>query len=363
MGHTRSSAGRGGRAPATLCIPCHITIFAHCTQNHSSPSMFARLKRYGLDGFVLGLLGAVLLATLLPNLLRTGGWIHIDVFTTYGVALVFLLYGLTLSPQKMRQGILNWRLHTVVQLSTFLIFPLVGLAFQSAFGHQLDPALALGVFYLCALPSTVSSSVAMTSIARGNVPGAIFNASLSSLIGVFITPLWINAYLHAQGTSMALGPVILKIVLLVLLPIVIGQALRPFVLRWIEAHIAAAKMLDRATILAIVANSFADSVAEGVWAAHGLSTLLLIAVISVALFWVIYGIMLGISRIMGFNREDRIAALFCGSKKSLASGVPMAKIMFGASPTVGLIIAPIMLFHLLQLIMVSVIARRFAQNA
>jgi sodium/bile acid cotransporter 7 len=325
--------------------------------------MFSRLKRFGLDGFMIGLLSAVALAWLIPDVLKTGGLIHIDYFTTYGIALVFLLYGLTLSPKKMREGVVNWRLHVVVQAATFLLFPLLGVLLVLAVGSRMDPALALGFLYLCALPSTVSSSVAMTSIARGNVPGAIFNASLSSLIGVFITPLWVNAYLHSQGGGMDLGPVIMKIVLLVLLPIVLGQILRPFVLRWIEAHLAFAKFLDRATILAIVANSFADSVAEGVWAAHGIGTIFLIAAISIGLFWLMFGLMSVICRALGFNRGDRIAAIFCGSKKSLASGVPMAKIMFGANPALGLIIAPIMLFHLLQLIMVSVIARRYADSA
>ncbi|MDQ7988839.1 MAG: bile acid:sodium symporter family protein [Candidatus Dactylopiibacterium sp.] len=325
--------------------------------------MFALLRRYGLDGFILSLLGAVALATLLPEVLRSGGLIRLDVFTNYGVALVFLLYGLTLSPQKMRQGILNWRLHLMIQGGTFVLFPLVGLAFQTLFGGRLDAGLALGVFYLCVLPSTVSSSVAMTSIAQGNVSGAIFNASLSSLIGVFITPLWVQAFLHTQGGGMPLGPVILKIVLLVLVPIALGQLLRPFVLRWVEAHLKAAKLLDRLTILAIVANSFADSVHEGVWAAHGLRTLLLIALISVALFWVVFALMSLACRLAGFSREDRIAAVFCGSKKSLATGVPMARIMFGADPRLGLVIAPIMLFHLLQLVMVSVLARRYAREA
>ncbi len=325
--------------------------------------MFAHLKRFGLDGFMLGLLAAVALAALLPSIFKSGGLIHIEYFTTYGVALVFLLYGLTLSPAKMREGVVNWRLHLVVQCASFVLFPLLGVLLLVVLGRHLDPALALGFLYLCALPSTVSSSVAMTSIARGNVPGAIFNASLSSLIGVFVTPLWVNAYLHAQGGGMDLGPVILKIVLLVLLPIVLGQLLRPLLLRWIEAHLALAKLLDRATILAIVANSFADSVAEGVWAAHGLATIALIGGISIGLFWLMFGLMNLICRLLGFDRGDRIAAIFCGSKKSLASGVPMAKIMFSANPALGLIIAPIMLFHLLQLIMVSVIARRYAESA
>jgi sodium/bile acid cotransporter 7 len=325
--------------------------------------MFAKLRRYGLDGFILALLGAVLLASLWPNLLRSGGLIHLDVFTTYGVAIVFLLYGLTLSPARMRAGILNWRLHTLVQSGTFLLFPLLGIAFQWLAGRHLDPALALGFFLLCALPSTVSSSVAMTSIAHGNVPGAIFNASLSSLLGVFLTPLWVNAYLTTQGAPMPLGPVILKIVLLVLLPIVIGQLLRPWVLRWIEAHLTAAKLLDRGTILALVANSFADSMAEGVWAAHGLSTLLLIAVLSVGLFWLVFSLLQAACRALGFAREDRIAAVFCGSKKSLAAGVPMARIMFSGDPMLGLILAPLMVFHLLQLVMVSVVARRWGSRA
>ncbi len=325
--------------------------------------MFASLKRFGLDGFMIGLLAAVALACMIPDVLRTGGMIHLDDFTTYGVALVFLLYGLTLSPQKMREGVVNWRLHLLVQSASFLIFPLLGFLLVALIGPHIDSALALGFLYLCALPSTVSSSVAMTSIARGNVAGAIFNASLSSLLGVFITPLWINAYLHAHGGSMDLGPVILKIVLLVLLPIALGQALRPALARWIEAHLALAKFLDRTTILAIVANSFADSVSEGVWSAHGMSTVLLIAAVSIALFWFMFLIVGALCGILRFDRGDRIAAIFCGSKKSLASGVPMAKIMFGATPALGLIIAPIMLFHLLQLIMVSVIARRYAEAA
>ncbi|HJU49452.1 MAG TPA: bile acid:sodium symporter, partial [Pseudogulbenkiania sp.] len=141
----------------------------------------------GLDGFLLSLIGAVLLAIAWPELGRSGGLIQLQNFANYGVAVVFLLYGLTLSPQKIREGLFNWRLHVVVQLATFLLFPLLVLGCLRLFGQQVPTEMALGFFYLAALPSTVSSSVAMTSIAKGNVPGAIFNASLSSLLGVFIT--------------------------------------------------------------------------------------------------------------------------------------------------------------------------------
>lgn len=320
--------------------------------------MLNTLKRVGLDGFLLSLIGVVLLAIVWPELGRSGGLVELQTFTSYGVAIVFLLYGLTLSPQKIREGVFNWKLHVVVQLATFLLFPLLVLACLRAFGQGVPTEMALGFFYLAALPSTVSSSVAMTSIAKGNVPGAIFNASLSSLIGVFITPLWVNAYLNSQGVGFALGPVVLKIVLLVLAPIVLGQLLRPWLVSWLNRHAALTKLMDRATILAIVLNSFSDSVAEGVWSGHSTASLAGMAAASLALFVLVSLLMWGVCQTLGFNREDNIAGVFCGSKKSLAAGVPMAKLMFGTNPAIGLIIAPIMLYHFLQLVIVSVVARR-----
>ncbi|NSL56982.1 bile acid:sodium symporter family protein [Uliginosibacterium aquaticum] len=324
--------------------------------------MFALLRRFGLDGFILALLASALFAAVWPELGRSGGLLHLDWYASWGVAVVFLLYGLGLSPARMRAGLLNWRLHCVVQGATFILFPLLGLLLDATLGSLFAAPLALGLFYLCALPSTVSSSVTMTSIAHGNVPGAIFNASLSSLIGVFITPLWVNAYLQTQGAGLPLGPVIGKIVLMVVVPIVLGQLLRPLLLRQLERAAPVTRWLDRATIVAIVANSFADSVHEGVWAQQGILTLLAIAAIAVVLFWGVMGLLALLCDRLGFSREDRIAAQFCGSKKSLAAGVPMAGIMFAGNPALGLIIAPIMIFHLLQLVMVSVLARRWGQQ-
>ncbi|WP_232219831.1 bile acid:sodium symporter family protein [Pseudogulbenkiania sp. MAI-1] len=316
------------------------------------------MKRIGLDGFLLSLIGAVLLAIVWPELGRSGGLIQLQHFANYGVAIVFLLYGLTLSPQKIREGVFNWRLHVVVQLATFLLFPLLVLGCLWALGARVPAEMALGFFYLAALPSTVSSSVAMTSIAKGNVPGAIFNASLSSLLGVFVTPLWVNTYLNSQGVGFPLGPVVLKIVLLVLAPIVVGQLLRPWLVSWLNRHAVLTKLMDRTTILAIVLNSFSDSVAEGVWSSHSTAALAGMAAASLVLFVLVSLLMWAGCRALGFNREDNIAGVFCGSKKSLAAGVPMAKVMFGANPAIGLIIAPIMLYHFLQLVIVSVVARR-----
>jgi sodium/bile acid cotransporter 7 len=203
----------------------------------------------------------------------------------------------------------------------------------------------------------------MTSIARGNVAGAIFNATLSSLLGVVLTPLWVNWYLSSSGASLDLGKVLLKIVLLVLLPIVLGQVLRPWLRGWIERNMKWLKSLDRLIILLIVFNSFSDSVAEGVWEGQGGGFVAQALGGALVLFAFVFLLLRLVCRALGFNREDSIAGVFCGTKKSLATGVPMAKIMFGASPVLGLIIAPTILYHLIQLIAAGIIARRWQDDA
>jgi sodium/bile acid cotransporter 7 len=323
-------------------------------------SVLRSLGRYGLDGFLMALFAAVGLAALVPALGKSGGFIRLDLYTNYGVSVVFLLYGLTWSWDRLRLGVLNWRLHLVVLGGTFVLYPALVWGLGALAGSLLSPDLKLGFFYLAASPSTISSSVAMTSIARGNVAGAIFNASLSSLIGVFATPLWVNWYLAQTGQALELGKVIVKIVLLVVVPIVAGQALRPLIGAWIERQKTLVKILDRGTILAIVLNSFSDSVSEGVWHGRGASLVVLIGVICLALFFVVMEILSIICRLLGFARADTIAGVFCGTKKSLASGISMAKVMFGSSPSLGMIVLPFVLYHLLQLVTASILARRWA---
>ncbi|KIL99469.1 Sodium/bile acid symporter family [Paramagnetospirillum magnetotacticum MS-1] len=321
--------------------------------------MFKLLARIGIDGFLLGLVSMVGLAWVLPDFGKSGGHLYMDSITVYGVALVFLLYGLTLPPERMKAGLMNWRLHLVVQSSTFVLFPALAWGAALALDGRIGSELMLGFFFLAALPSTISSSVAMTSIARGNVAGAIFNATLSSLLGVVLTPLWVNWYLSSSGASLDLGRVLLKIVLLVLLPIVLGQVLRPWVRGWIERNVSWLKSLDRLTILLIVFNSFSDSVAEGIWDGQGGGFVAQAVGGAALLFAFVFLLLRLVCKALGFNREDAIAGVFCGTKKSLATGVPMAKIMFGASPALGLIIAPTILYHLIQLIAAGIIARQW----
>jgi sodium/bile acid cotransporter 7 len=321
------------------------------------------MGRFKIDGFLIALVIVVVAAMLWPEPGARGGFLHADLISTYGVAVVFFLYGLTLAPEKMRKGMTHWRLHLVVQLGTFVLFPIVVLALHVPLRSVFPPEVWTGFFFIAALPSTVSSSVAMTSLARGNVPVAIFNATLSSLIGVFATPLLMAWFAAKTGYGFPLGAVILKVLLLVLLPIVLGQIARRWLGEWATRNIRWLRYADRAIILAIVYNSFCDSMVAGIWSADDLFLVVEIVVGVVALFFIVYELMKIPCALLGFDREDTIAALFCGSKKSLATGIPVAKIMFGATPAVGLIIAPLMLYHFCQLVIVSVIASRHAAEA
>jgi sodium/bile acid cotransporter 7 len=243
-----------------------------------------------------------------------------------------------------------------------LLFPLIGLALNAAIGTRMAPEVALGLFFLCALPSTVSSSVAMTAMARGNVAGAVFNATLSSLIGILLTPLWVAWVMKTTGAAPDIGPVILDLLKWLVLPLVIGQVLRPWFGAWAQRHKSKISLVDRFTILMLVYTSFCDSFKQGVWSGHGVGQLLFISFVCTALFALVMVLTAVSSRWLGFTRADRIVAIFCGSKKTLASGVPMAKLIFGAHPGIGLILLPIMIYHPLQLIVCGILAQRWGQQ-
>lgn len=316
----------------------------------------------GIDWFLPGMAVAVALAWVFPEPGADGGWLHPEALTKGGVALVFFLHGVALSFTALRRGMTLWRLHAIVQLSTFLLFPVVGLVCLKAFGAWLPLDLRVGFFYLCALPSTVSSSVALTATAGGNVPAAVFNATLSSLIGVVLTPLWMSWYAGASGEAMPLGPVILDLLIWLVLPLVVGQVSRRWLAGWAERNKRWINVVDRLTILVLAYTSFCDSVVMGIWTVHGLSVVWA-AVGSVLLFCTVFTLVNVMCRVLGFPRADRIAAVFCGSKKTLASGVPMAQLMFQGNPGLGLILLPLMIYHPLQLVICGVLAGRWSHAA
>jgi sodium/bile acid cotransporter 7 len=316
-----------------------------------------------LDGFLTSMLAAIGVALLWPRLGASGGVLHLDALTQVGVALVFLLSGAGLPVDKLKLGAANWRLHLFVQLFTFALFPVVGVLVTAAVGRWLPRELVIGFFYLCALPSTVSSSIAMTSMARGNIAGAVFNATLSSLIGMVLTPLYVSLFLRAANHGAPLADQFLKIGEQLLLPFVLGQLLRPWIGDWIARHKPDVSKVDRAVIVMIVFNSFCDATLAGVWTRYGIAPLLMTALLAGGLLALVLSLTRFAATQLHFDIADEIAAVFCGSKKSLAAGAPMAALIFGSGGTLGLIMLPIMLYHQMQLIVCSVIARRYAQRA
>lgn len=314
------------------------------------------------DWFLPAMVLATLLAWAFPEPGAAGGWMQPERVTKAGVALIFFLHGLALSFPALRAGALNWRLHLLVQASTFLLFPLLGLALNAWLGGRLAFEVSLGLFFLCALPSTVSSSIAMTATARGNVAGAVFNATLSSLLGIVLTPAWVAWVMQATGGAPPVLPVVLDLLRWLVLPLAVGQALRPLLGAWAARHRQRLGVVDRLTILLLVYTSFCDSFQQRVWTGHGLGQMALLVAACLGLFGLVLFITSGAARALGFSREDRIAAIFCGSKKTLASGVPMAKLIFGAHPALGLILLPIMIYHPLQLVICGVLAERWGRQ-
>lgn len=316
--------------------------------------------KFKFDWFLKGMLLAVLLAFVWPSPGAKGGFLHPELLNKIGIALVFFLNGLGLSLASLKDGALRWKVHLLIQCCTFLLFPVLGWVLLKASGGWMSADLQIGFFYLCALPSTVSSSVALTVAARGNVPVAVFNATLSSLLGVVLTPFWMAWILGSAGSGFEVWPVIVDLLIWLVLPLVLGQFSRPLLGAWASRNKARIQIVDRLTILTLVYTSFADTVKEGIWSNYGPLVLFETVAGCVLLFALVLFLTRAASRLLGLPLEDRIASVFCGSKKTLASGVPMAHLIFGANPALGLILMPIMIYHPLQLAIGGVLAQHWA---
>ncbi|WP_086982164.1 bile acid:sodium symporter family protein [Vibrio aphrogenes] len=315
------------------------------------------------EWFLLAMVGAILLSLVIPNVGKSAGVLHLDKVTTLGIALIFFLHGVGLSPTALRDGVANWRLHLFIQAATFIVYPLLWVCFGQAFLVFMPSALAFGFCFLFVLPSTISSSVAMTAIGHGNIPGAIFNASLSSLLGIFLTPLFIQFFMGLEGAQFDVMSSVTSIAQMLLLPMVVGQCVRPFILTFFEKHKSSVNKLDKYVILLIVFNAFSDSVNEGIWHSFSLDYVLLsVAICAVVLLVIVNGMKWSAQR-LGFKRADEVAAVFCGSKKTLAAGVPMAKVIFGADPRLGMLLLPIMIYHPLQIFYCALLANRYQKQA
>ena len=331
--------------------------------------MHKLLSRLPIDSFIGLLLAMVALAMLLPA--RGLGAVVAGHGVTLAIAALFFLYGARLAPQAALEGARHGGLHLMVFLCTFGLFPVLGLGARALFPHLLPPQLWAGVILLCVLPSTVQSSVAFTSIARGNVPAALCAATLSNLVGILLTPVLAGLLLangpmvgafggqvggHGGISAHAVGDIVLQL----MVPFAAGQALRPWIGDWIARHRGVLSVVDRGSILLVVYAAFSEGMVAGIWHSLDVATLARLFAVNAALLATVLATTTLLSRRLGFDRADEITIVFCGSKKSLASGLPMATVLFAGS-SVGLIVLPMMLFHQLQLMVCAALARRFAE--
>lgn len=315
--------------------------------------------RYLPDNFTLSLVGVVILASLFPcpAVAQNG----LSIVTNIAIFLLFFLHGAKLSREALIASLLHWRLHVLILLSTFVLYPLLGLALRPVFSPLVTPALYAGVLFTCILPSTVQSSIALTSLAKGNVPAAVCSASASSMLGIFITPLLASTVLSTHGSAGSPLKMLGDIALQLLVPFLAGQLARRWVGAWIARRRALTRFFDQWSIYLVVYGAFSEAVQQGLW--HRVSTASIVALLAVNALLLAIGLTLtwSVARKMGFSTQDRITIMFCGSKKSLASGVPMAQILF-AGPMAGAVVLPLMLFHQMQLMVCSILAQRFAER-
>ena len=311
------------------------------------------------DDFTLMLVTTVVLATLLPA--QGVAARFFDGLTTFAIGLLFFLHGAKLSREAIRAGATHWRLHVLVFACTFALFPVLGMALRPVLLPLVTPALYTGVLFLCVLPATVQSAIAFTSMARGNIPAAVCSASASTMLGVFITPVLVGLVVLPHAATSISFDSIVRILLQLMLPFVAGHLARPWIAGFIHRRKQILGLVDRGSILLVVYTAFSAAVIEGLWKQ--------VPPLALAGLLVVCAVLLGIAlfltgwfaRRLGFDKADEIATVFCGSKKSLASGIPMAKVLFPAH-LVGGIVLPLMLFHQMQLMVCAVLAQRYARR-
>jgi sodium/bile acid cotransporter 7 len=311
-----------------------------------------------VENFVIAMLVVVVVASFFPASGAAAAALHWA--TTLVIALLFFLYGARLSPAQAWAGLKNWKLHVLVLVCTFVVFPLLGLCAEALPDSVLPTELRQGFLYLTLTPSTVQSSIAFCSIAGGDVAAAVVAASLSSLLGVFLTPALVIVVFGAQDVAVSWESV-LDVVFQLLLPFLAGQCARRFIGDWIAAHARRLKLVDQGSVLLVVYTAFSLGVTEGVWRRVRAADLAVLTLDCVVLLAVVLGATALAGKALRFSYGERVVLLFCGSKKSLAAGLPIAGVLFGPSQ-LGLIVLPLMLFHQIQLLVCTVIAGRLGRR-
>lgn len=316
------------------------------------------LKLLALDRFTILIFVMVLLASIMP----VSGQLaeYFSTLTTVAIAILFFLHGVKISRQAMIEGALHWKMHTLIFSFTFLLFPILGLLSKPIVQPLLGQELYWGFLFLCFLPSTVQSSIAFTSMSKGNVAGAVCSASFSNLLGMFMTPVLVSLFITQQQQTGTFDPTqaILKITGLLLVPFILGQILQKWFTPIIKSKPSIVKAFDQTTILMVVYGAFSGAVVSGLWQQVSGYTLFLIIVLCSVLLTIVMLLAYYFPKLLGFNLPDQKAIFFCSSKKTLASGVPMAQILFAGQP-LGMLILPIMIFHQIQLMVCGIIANKW----
>lgn len=303
----------------------------------------------------------VVLATLAPANKQVASML--GVATTLAIAALFFLHGARLSFKAIVSGLTHWRLQLLIMAGTFVVFPVTVLALRPILEPLVTPQLYLGLIFLSVVPSTVQSAIALTSMARGNIPAAVCSASASTLLGIVITPLLVGWLMGAQagdGAQFGLGA-IGRIMLQLFVPFLLGHLLQRWIGDWVRARAKLLKAVDQGSILMVVYTAFSAAVVSGIWHQLPLDSLLVLFVMCAAMLFLVLGMMTFLARRLGFTKEDEITIVLCGTNKSLASGVPMANVLFSASAA-GPIVIPLMLFHQLQLMICSYLANRWSRR-
>jgi len=314
------------------------------------------------DWFISGLFLMILAAWLKPGIGMNLQPVHLGLVIDIGVVLIFFFYGLKLDPSRLKAGMSNWKMHVAIQLTTFLLFPLLVLPFYPLLKATNLEIFWMGLFFLAALPSTVSSSVVMVSIAGGNIPGAIFNASLSGIIGIVMTPFWMGLFLTSQSAGFDFSHVLLQLITQIIVPVVAGLLLHPYFVHWVNRHLSKLAAFDKIIILLIVYESFSRSFMSGIFSSVSWLTFGGLFAAVILLFFTVLNFTGWLAGKMHFNPEDRITLQFAGTKKSLMHGSVFSSVLFNGITGAGIFLLPIMIYHSFQLFYISVLARKISKQ-
>jgi len=318
--------------------------------------------KFKIDKFVLFIIGTIIIAYFFPQWGTQDSNVPIDTISVIGIALIFFFYGLKLNPSQLKSGLQNWKLHLLVQGATFIMFPLLVLLFRPWIQNEEQETIWLAFFFLAALPSTVSSSVVMVSMAKGNVPAAIFNASISGIIGIVITPLWMGLFIVNTQTDFDFTDIYLKLIVQIIIPVILGLVLQRFLGELAHKYNSKLTVFDKAVILLIIYKSFAESFNNNIFSVVSFLDLSFIFIGVLILFIAAFTLTGFISRKLKLKKEDQITAQFCGTKKSLVHGTVFSKILFGNMAMLGILLLPLMLFHAIQILIISIVAGKLAKS-